>query len=150
MPHRADLITDYMEVMAVLQRQVMPIRARSAASVGLSRPQAEVLHLLSCRETVSIKQIAELLGITSSAATQLTEGLVAMRCVERREDASDRRKVTVRLLPAGSTKVKALREASRASIEQLLEGLSDTEITELLSVLRKLAHSCGADKDCIN
>jgi len=148
MVKREELITEYMQVMAMVQRQVMPIKARSASAQGLSRPQAEALHLLSCRESATIKLMAELLGISSSAATQLTEGLVQRELVSRTEAAHDRRVVEVRLTKAGKAKVTALREASKGYITDLLADLSDKEVVDLLALLRKLAHSSGADKNC--
>jgi DNA-binding MarR family transcriptional regulator len=148
MSKRAVLIDEYMQVMAMVQRQVMPIKARSAAEQGLSRPQAEALHLLSCRDWATIKLMAELLGISSSAATQLTEGLVQMELVTRKASSEDRRVVEVRLAQAGKDKVAALREAAKGHVDELLAGLSDQEIIELLLLLKKLAHSSGADKSC--
>ncbi len=148
MTKREELVKEYMQVMAMVQRQVLPIKASSAASQGLSRPQAEALHLLSCRESATIKLMAELLGISSSAATQLTEGLVQMELVSREASTEDRRVVDVRLTVAGKKKVEGLRLAAHGHIVELLAGLSDQDITELLVLLKKLAHSCGADKDC--
>lgn len=148
MSKRAVLIDEYMQVMAMVQRQVMPIKARSAAEQGLSRPQAEALHLLSCRDWATIKLMAELLGISSSAATQLTEGLVQMDLVTRKSSAEDRRVVEVRLTGQGNAKVLALRDAAKEHVAELLNGLSDQEIIELLMLLKKLAHSSGADKTC--
>ena len=148
MTKRDQLIKEYMQVMAMVQRQVLPIKASSAASQGLSRPQAEALHLLSCRESATIKLMAELLGISSSAATQLTEGLVQMELVSRESSRQDRRVVEVRLAASGKDKVEGLREAAKGHIGRLLEGLNDQEIVELLALLKKLAHSSGADKSC--
>ena len=148
MTKRDELIKEYMQVMAMVQRQVLPIKASSAASQGLSRPQAEALHLLSCRQSATIKLMAELLGISSSAATQLTEGLVQMGLVSRQSSTEDRRVVEVSLTAAGKTKVEGLRDSAKGHIARLLEGLEDKDIEDLLVLLKKLAHSCGADKDC--
>ena len=148
MSKRSVLVEEYMQVMAMVQRQVMPIKARSAAELGLSRPQAEALHLLSCRDMATIKLMAELLGITSSAATQLTEGLVQMELVTRQPSSDDRRVVEVRLTKAGRAKVQALSDAARDYVADMLQGMSDDEIVQLLMLLKKLAHSCGADKTC--
>lgn len=132
----------------MLQRHVLPIKAHGAAAQGLSRPQAEALHLLSCRDWATIKLMAELLGISSSAATQLTEGLAQMQLVSRSEDPEDRRVVQVRLTAGGRHKVKALRAASREYIEGFLADMTDAEIDHLLKLLNKLAHSSGADQHC--
>jgi DNA-binding MarR family transcriptional regulator len=148
MNKRDVLVDEYMQVMAMVQRQVMPIKARSAAEQGLSRPQAEALHLLSCRDWATIKLMAELLGISSSAATQLTEGLVQMDLVTRKSSAEDRRVVEVRLTKQGSAKVADLRKASKDDVAQLLTGMTDQEILDLVLLLKKLAHSSGADKTC--
>ena len=148
MTRREELIDEYMQVMAMVQRQVLPIKASSAASQGLSRPQAEALHLLSCRPSATIKLIAELLGISSSAATQLTEGLVQMELVNRESSAEDRRVVEVSLTAGGKKKVEGLRRASKDHIIELLQGLNDQDIADLRVLLKKLAHSSGADKSC--
>lgn len=132
----------------MLQRHVLPIKAHGAAAQGLSRPQAEALHLLSCRDWATIKLMAELLGISSSAATQLTEGLAQLDLVSRSEDPADRRVVQVRLTDAGRDKVRALRDSSRQYIEGFLDAMSDIEIKHLLTLLTKLAHSSGADQHC--
>jgi DNA-binding MarR family transcriptional regulator len=148
MTTREQLIDEYMQVMATVQRQVLPIKASSAASQGLSRPQAEALHLLSCRPSATIKLMAELLGISSSAATQLTEGLVQMDLVNRVASTEDRRVVEVSLTASGKKKVVGLRDAAKDHIVELLQGLDDKDIVDLLVLLKKLAHSSGADKSC--
>src|SRR4051812_35102636 len=118
MSSRDKLISDYMQVMAGVQRQIMPIKANSAAAQGLSRPQAEALHLLSCRECATIKLVAKLLGISSSAATQLTEGLVQMGLVTRTESKEDRRVVEVRVTPEGQAKVNDLRTLAKQQVRE--------------------------------
>src|SRR3989338_7062018 len=56
-----------------------------------------VLFLISEHEEMTTKEIAQLLGMTSSAVTQLVNGLVKKQYLERQDASHDRRIVRIRL-----------------------------------------------------
>ncbi|MDZ4205613.1 MAG: MarR family transcriptional regulator, partial [Patescibacteria group bacterium] len=56
-----------------------------------------VLRIISQHNISTVKDISETLNISSSAATQLVDGLVHSRYVVRKVNKTDRRKVTLTL-----------------------------------------------------
>ena len=80
---------------------------------------------------LSVKELAEQLGISLPAASRAVDPLVRRRLVVRREDASDRRVRRVRTTAAGDRLVERLAATRVASFERLLAGLSSTERRKL-------------------
>jgi DNA-binding MarR family transcriptional regulator len=87
---------------------------------------------------LSVKELAEQLGISLPAASRAVDPLVRRRLVVRREDASDRRVRRVRTTAAGDRLVERLAATRVASFERLLAELSSTERRKLGDALDEL------------
>jgi long-chain acyl-CoA synthetase len=85
------------------------------AAVDLSLPQYRVLGLLDGSSAVS-SDLAERLAVRPPSVTAVVDGLVARGLVERREVASDRRRVDHLLTDAG---IQVLVDADNAVNERL-------------------------------
>jgi DNA-binding MarR family transcriptional regulator len=134
---KEELIQSIIENLAKCQR---PGLNAAWKSLDLSQAQASVLYLLFYHEQASMKEVAEFLGISKSAVTQLLEPLVDKGFVKRQNDQNDRRIVRLNLTPKGSEVLKRLGKYKFAGLRSALENLSDQE----LEVLRKL-HQKMAD-----
>lgn len=86
----------------------------------------------------TVKDVAKALGITSSAATQLIDGLVASGYVERREDSKDRRKVTLTLSKTTRSHVVKMKKQVMKGLLKTFEILDDREFNQYLALNQKL------------
>lgn len=98
----------------------------------------ETLRLISEKERVSMKQVADFLAITPPSATSLIDHLVKAGYVSRIASKSDRRTVYLSLTKKGSTVMqKAVFDRCKV-FKKLLNKASAKEQLELINVLTKL------------
>jgi DNA-binding MarR family transcriptional regulator len=103
-----------------------------------TQAQIGVLFVLSHQGSQSIKDLSLRFGMTSSAATQLVDGLVKHGFLKRMEDRNDRRKMCVDLTSKGK---KTLEKAKKQRIEKMakmFEPLTDEELMQLQKIQSKI------------
>jgi DNA-binding MarR family transcriptional regulator len=142
MSSRRAVIAEFHENMATLQRQLI-MRFENSPKKKLlpTRAQMGVLFLVSRVGTTGIKNIAERLCMTSSAATQLVDGLVDDGLLTRREGGEDRRKTEVSLTSKGKKKVDSCMKMRHKLLEKLLEPLTDAELRAFKNLQQKMLHA---------
>ena len=107
---------------------------RHIAELELTLPQAQALRILR-RGPLATGRLAEELGISAPAITQLTDRLVRKGLIERRNCAEDRRCVLVALTDRGAELVDAFRKRRREIFEGALTRLSEAEQEQVLRAL---------------
>jgi DNA-binding MarR family transcriptional regulator len=120
---------------------------RQADALDLSLTQLKLLSLLyELPEPVagvepkllSVKEVAEELGISLPAASRGLDPLVKRRLVARHEDPLDRRVKRVRLTARGEEVVGRLLATRIAAAEALLADFSDSEREKLADALGQI------------
>ena len=113
---------------------------RQVDELDLSLTQLKLLsHLYDLPEPaegeeptlLSVKQVAEELGISVPAASRAIDPLVRRRLAARQEDPVDRRVKRVRLTSRGETAVERLFNARIAAAEAVLSTFSGSEREKL-------------------
>lgn len=105
---------------------------------GVTPSQLGVLMVLEEQDAVSVKEVASMLGITSSAATQLVDGLVAGGYVMRSENKNDRRKMVLTLSSTTKKQVNKMKEDMTKKFLGLFEVLTDDEFDQFLMLHDKI------------
>lgn len=137
---RKELIQEVFSDMQALRRRMSNLGADSHGKTGeITGSQWAMLRLLVHRESMTVKDTAEALDISSSAATQLIDPLVKKGFLTREEGKQDRRIVELRLSSKASQKFKAIRQAHIAQLSDLFEILTDEELAQYVSLNKKLA-----------
>lgn len=90
------------------------------------------------KEGVSVKDLAEMLGVTSGAVTQFVDGLVKKALVRREEDPEDRRILRIKLTELTESKFKQFRKDYFTSVSRVFDTLSDEEIKQLIRLLTRI------------
>lgn len=108
---------------------------QTVADLELSLTQLKALHVLSDREELSVKDIAEALALSLPAASRAVDGLVGRGLVERRECAADRRSRLIRLSDTGREVSERAISARLEGLEAFVETLTPEERTSLHAVL---------------
>jgi DNA-binding MarR family transcriptional regulator len=112
---------------------------REVAERDLSFSQLKTLILLAEHaETLSVKDVAERLGISLPAASRAVDSLVRRGLAERAEDPIDRRVKRVRTTRKADRLVERLVAARIRSFERLLEGFTATERRKLGDALDEI------------
>ncbi len=133
------LARDLHTVMAHIFRRSGPQYYALVEELDLSITQIKALHFLESREhDASVRELAELLGLSVPATSRTVEALLRRDYLERREDEHDRRVKRVRLSPAGRGVTAALNDARLAGLEEFAGSLSERERTRLSGALVSL------------
>lgn len=105
---------------------------------SITPAQWRVLFLLDTKEAQSIKTVSEALHVTSSAATQIVDGLVRTAYVTRATDVHDRRSVLLTLSRKGRTVLIRMRTRVEANAQKLFSALSDADLEKYCMLTSKL------------
>jgi DNA-binding MarR family transcriptional regulator len=111
----------------------------SADLGGVTQHQLEVLHTLARRGRVTMHELATLLGVGPSSATQLVDRLINRELVERHTDPADRRLVWIVATPRAELLTARFGEVKREIVRALASGLTDGELSTFVLLLAKLA-----------
>jgi DNA-binding MarR family transcriptional regulator len=116
-----------------------PEFTRAVAEQDLSFSQLKTLLLLAEHaETLSVKDVAERLGISLPAASRAVDSLVRRGLAERAENPVDRRMKRVRLTRKGERLMERLVAARIRSFERLLDGFTAAERRKLGDALDEI------------
>ena len=127
-----ELLQALLEKMSSVIRYLHGNQGFRLGGFTLSRPQVRILfYVARIREEVAVKDLAEMLGVTPGAVTQLVDGLVEMDLVRREEDTEDRRIIRIKLTELAKGRLKELRESYLASASPLFDELTDAAKAEL-------------------
>jgi DNA-binding MarR family transcriptional regulator len=133
---REELIQEIVENLARCQK--IP-SAAGWQKIGLPRAQVSMLFMLLHHPGASVKQIAEFVGITKSAVTQLMDPLVQKKLVTRQNDAKDRRIVRLSITSEGKKVIKEVNKLKFAGMRTALGALSGQDLKQLAAIYRKMA-----------
>lgn len=95
----------------------------------------------------SIRQLAGVLGVSSSAVTQLVDRLAEIGMVERRHDTKDRRVVLVDYVPGMQEIARRIVGRSRLQLNWVVERMTEEEAEAFLKGLRLLVQGLGTRPD---
>ena len=132
---KEQLIQSIIENMAKCQR---PAIKSSWKEFGLSHAQMGMLYLLHYHSQVSVKETADFLGISKSAATQLLDPLTDKGLVKRQDDPKDRRIVRLSLTVKGTQVLKKMAKHKYAGLRSAMGSLSCQELEQLNRIYQKM------------
>ena len=133
---REDLIQEVIENIARCQR---PSNLAGRQKMGLSYSQVSMLYMLHYHKQLQVKQVADYLSITKSAASQMLDALASKGLVDRQTDSKDRRIVRFCLSDEGKTTLKKLNKLRFSSMRSRLESLSEKDLDQLAAISRKMS-----------
>jgi MarR family 2-MHQ and catechol resistance regulon transcriptional repressor len=136
---RDELIQDIIETLARCQRA--SVNPSAWNKIGLSHSQVGMLFMILHRKDSNVKQIAEHLGVTKSAITQLLEPLVTKGFIERQNDPDDRRIVRFSLSDKGKKTLKEIHKQKFSGIRSGLDSLTIDELKTLAELHKKAAQN---------
>ena len=149
---RERLVDEILMLMPVLMRGIGrpdPVEMGEIASRGVqvdvhvSPGHVQILIALS-RGPHSVGQLAEVLGVSRPAATQLVDKLAEHGMVERHHDPEDRRVVLVDYVPGMHEVARRIMESRRSRLLKAMGQLTDQEARAFLKGLKTVTESFGA------
>jgi len=124
--------------------QISILSKRSESSRALfnkykfSNQQMPLLVLIYSEGNVLVKDAAETLGITSSAATQMINTLIKKGLLLRTVDTKDKRAVRISLSAKGKKIISDFHRDMLKNMQHSFKPISDTELNKVISVFNKV------------
>ena len=130
-----ELLVTHMERLMADMRSLSPARW---SAVELTMRQARTLVFLS-HGPKRMSELSENVGSGMPSATSMVDRLVKKKVVERMEDPSDRRVVTIRLTDLGVAVVERFLRIGRMRYEALADALTLEELEAAVPTVELLA-----------
>ena len=112
----------------------------------ITHSQWFVLTMIEHFNKKSVKDIAEAMEMSSSAATQLVDPLVQGGYVIRQEDPEDRRLVQLELSPKGKKHIAATKNKRINEMAEIFDALTDKELEEFVRLHKKVTSNFSTKK----
>jgi DNA-binding MarR family transcriptional regulator len=106
--------------------------------LGLTQKQVSVLWLVSDHPGTAQTNLSKRLQLDRATVMAIVNRLVARKFLVRGESATDRRKQTLKLLPAGTEILKDAKKAIRIHEGWLKSRFTAKELETLISLLRRI------------
>jgi DNA-binding MarR family transcriptional regulator len=126
---------------AVFMRRSMRDFVQLSKQSGLSMSQMGTLFRLYHGGFCGVSELADHLGVTNAAASQMIDRMVQQGLLERAEDPNDRRAKNISLTPQSRQLVEASIEARRRWIEQLTTQLTLDQQQSISQALHTLTEA---------
>lgn len=106
--------------------------------ISLTPNHFEILKLLEDEGTLHVAEIGKRLQIAKAQMTQLIDKLVALKMVEKKLDAADRRYFKISLTRKARKLLQEHKTNITRAVKEIMSGLSDKEMENLSVSLRNL------------
>jgi DNA-binding MarR family transcriptional regulator len=136
--NREQKIKELMEGFRSLKRSMKFHSTKTGRIPRITPSQWGALMIIDGRKESTIKDIANALNITSSATTQLVDGLVVNGYVIRKENAEDRRQVSLTLSNKTKTQVESMKKQFNKKFQKFFEVLDDKEFDQFALLCKKI------------
>lgn len=138
MPGRKQDIKTIVDAMHAIRRKFIACNGVKKTASSITPSQWAVLGVILENKKVGVTDVAQQLGISSSAATQLVEGLVEKGYIVRRADKTDRRAFTLEIPSKHLRKIELLKSQTLERFTHLFGALTDKELKTYALLNQKL------------
>jgi DNA-binding MarR family transcriptional regulator len=134
---RQEIIEDLLQSMHAMRLKLM-VGYSAKKEMLITPSQGFVLRFVAENKDVNVKAIARALHISSSAATQLIDGLVDKGYLVRTDNPADRRAITLSLSTKAKKLFKEFKKQGLQKMMQLFSILTDAELAQYASLNKKI------------
>ncbi|HWT62231.1 MAG TPA: MarR family transcriptional regulator [Ochrobactrum sp.] len=138
---RAELSAEMIDAMAKVNRRLRTLFDARVKERGLTLARARTLLTLIEQEGLYQKELAEVLEIENATMVRLIDGLERQAFVERQAVEGDRRAKRIVMTEEGKRLADEVVQLARDVRADLLEGISDEDLSTALNVMRKMSDS---------
>ena len=139
MENRKKIVEEITEALYSIRRKIASEMHHVSDEMQITHPQWIVLHHVKKSGMINIKDLANLLEITSSAATQIVDGLVKKEFLLRKRNKEDRRILNIELSDKAINKFNSIKSASFNTLSALFDVLDDEELKKYRDLNNKIA-----------
>jgi DNA-binding MarR family transcriptional regulator len=140
---------------AVSAAQVEAVMAASRALIGMAAasvadvdsivtvPQLRVLMMIETRGPMNLGSVAAGMNVSAPNASRICDRLLKAGLLNRREDVSDRRNITLTLTDDGSDLIERVIRHRRSAIRRVLRTMSAGDRRAVAAAMDSFAKAAG-------
>ncbi len=129
-----EIMRNFMSIKRMLMENHQPQK-----DLPVTPTQLQVLFVVKHCEGIGAKEIADKLGVSSSAATQLIDILVDNGYLTRENDTKDRRAINISLSQKARKTFCKFKDRALLKITSVLDILTDNELDQYQTLSEKIA-----------
>lgn len=140
MGSRKQFIEEIMESMHAIKRKFASLwlSNNNKKDRAVTASQWAVLSVVSKNKNLSLTKLAQMLGISSSAATQLVNELIAKGCLERKDTDHDRRSLQLAISASCKNKLSKIKSIRMDHFKHMFDALTDKELEQYAKLNKKI------------
>lgn len=135
------------EQMRLLERRLGFLNDQDMACCGVTMAQCHALVEIGRAGAISLRELAELLGLDSSTTSRTIQNLVSRGLVSREAASEDRRYVSITLSPEGVTLFRGIEERMDGRFADIYAALPAEQAETVLESLQLLLNALE-QQDC--
>jgi DNA-binding MarR family transcriptional regulator len=136
---RKKLIEKILENINAIKREIATEMHIFFNEISITHSQWTVLYFVKKNRNINIKDLANLLDTTSSAATQIVDGLVNKGLLSRRRNPDDRRTLKIELSEKSKNQFDSIKNKSFKMLSSLFDVLDNDELSKYCELNNKIA-----------
>ena len=144
MINRKKIIEDLLQNIHAMRHELM-VGYTAKKGMVITPSQGFVLRFVAKNSSANVKAITQALNITSSATTQLVDGLVVKGYLVRKNSPDDRRIITISLSEKAKKLFKEWKEQGLKKMMGIFDVLTDEELTQYAVLNKKLVDFISKD-----
>ena len=137
--YRKKLIEKILENINAIKREIATEMHIFFNEISITHSQWIVLYFVKKNRNINIKDLANLLDTTSSAATQIVDGLVNKGLLSRRRNPDDRRTLKIELSEKSKNQFDSIKNKSFKMLSSLFDVLDNDELSKYCELNNKIA-----------
>ena len=136
--NRRKIIERIIENLYLIGRRIAEKKSHLSDKVKITLSQIRVLWLIEENEPVSVKNLAEKLGISGSATTQIVNSLVNTGFLLRKRSPSDRRLLEIVMAEKSKKEFELKKEVCIKIFSEIFSNLDNKEIRKYKNLNAKI------------
>ncbi len=135
---RKKLIEKIIKNVSVIKNKIFGHMLIFFNEIQATHSQWLVLGIVKRHKSINIKELAKLLDITSSAATQIVNGLVNKGLLQRKRNPEDRRFLKIALTEEANNQFDSIKKKNFDALSSFFDVLSNDELAEYCELNSKI------------
>jgi len=140
------LFLEFIQLVERMRKFSEKISGKGLEAPGITPLQVQALDYIKENPGTPVRGLSEHLSISSSAISQLTDRLFALKLIDRKSDSSDRRSVLVSLTKKGGEDLKKFKKKQIKDINFITKYMSTDDIEQMIKIHRNVLKKIEENK----
>jgi DNA-binding MarR family transcriptional regulator len=137
--YRLELLDQLIEGLHIIGKHTAArLENRDNVLCPISPPQMRLLFFINHKERTTTTEIAQVMGITAGAVTQLLDPLVEQSIITKTKDVHDKRTSHIEIGDEGKKRFQQIKQEHLKSMLPMFEVFSDEDLQTMVRLQKKL------------